>query len=124
MGSPLGFGTGCRVFVPPGGVNRVENAGPENWRFCSACCPEDPQRHVIEPLPAGPGDPPKLMVHEDDREAIRAGQDRVFRSLVYTDLGCEQVTQFVGWIPSSKAPFHLHTYEEYIFILERNGILP
>jgi mannose-6-phosphate isomerase-like protein (cupin superfamily) len=63
------------------------------------------------------------MVHEDDRDEIRAGQDRVFRYLVYTDLGCQQVTQFVGWIPTSKAPFHLHTYEEGIFILEGNGIL-
>jgi mannose-6-phosphate isomerase-like protein (cupin superfamily) len=64
-----------------------------------------------------------LLVHEDLREDIRAGQDRLFRYLVYTDLGCKQITQFAGWIPPSKAPVHYHTYEECIFILEGHGIV-
>jgi mannose-6-phosphate isomerase-like protein (cupin superfamily) len=63
------------------------------------------------------------MVHEDEREDIRAGEDRIFRYLVHTDLGCRQVTQFAGWIPPSKAPFHYHTYEEVIFILEGSGMV-
>ena len=63
------------------------------------------------------------MVHEDEREAIRAGEDRVFRYLIHTDLGCRQITQFAGWIPHSKAPFHYHSYEEGIFILEGSGMV-
>jgi mannose-6-phosphate isomerase-like protein (cupin superfamily) len=64
-----------------------------------------------------------LQVHEDLREDIRAGQDRLFRYLVYTDLGCRQITQFAGWIPPGKAPVHYHPYEEGIFILEGHGIV-
>ena len=62
-------------------------------------------------------------MHEDERETIRAGKDRLFRYLIHTDLGCTQITQFAGWIPPSKAPIHYHTYEEGIFILEGHGIV-
>jgi len=103
---------GAAVFIPPGAVYNVDNAGPETLRIISSCCP------VLAPKTASPA-----LVHEDEREQIRAGQDRIFRYLVHTDLGCQQVTQFVGWIPQSKAPFHWHTYEEAIFILEGRGIL-
>jgi mannose-6-phosphate isomerase-like protein (cupin superfamily) len=115
---------GTAVFIPPGAVYNIENTRAETIRIVSSCCPEDPQRHIVDgPLPTGSGNPPRLLVHEDLREDIRAGQDRLFRYLVYTDLGCKQITQFAGWIPPSKAPVHYHTYEEGIFILEGHGIV-
>jgi mannose-6-phosphate isomerase-like protein (cupin superfamily) len=115
---------GAAIFIPPGAVYNIESTGAETLRLVSSCCPEDPQRQVVDgPLPEGTGDPPRLLVHEDLREDIRAGQDRLFRYLVYTDLGCKQITQFAGWIPPSKAPVHYHTYEEGIFILEGHGIV-
>jgi len=115
---------GTAIFVPPGAVYNIENTGAETLRVVSSCCPEDPRRHIVDDLsPAQSGQPPRLLVHEDLREDIRAGQDRLFRYLVYTDLGCKQITQFAGWIPPSKAPVHYHTYEEGIFILEGHGIV-
>jgi mannose-6-phosphate isomerase-like protein (cupin superfamily) len=116
--------SGAAIFIPPGAVYDIENTGAPTLRLVSSCCPEDPERHVVDgPLPAGSGDPPRLLVHEDLREDIRAGQDRLFRYLVYADLGCKQITQFAGWIPPSKAPVHYHNYEEGIFILEGHGIV-
>jgi mannose-6-phosphate isomerase-like protein (cupin superfamily) len=116
--------SGAAIFVPPGAVYNIENTGAETMRLVSSCCPEDPQRRIIDgPLPTGSGQPPRLLVHEDLREDIHAGQDRLFRYLVYKDLGCEQITQFAGWIPPSKAPVHYHTYEEGVFILEGRGIV-
>jgi mannose-6-phosphate isomerase-like protein (cupin superfamily) len=115
---------GAAMFIPPGAVYNIENPGTATLRLVHSCCPEDPQRHVIEgPLPSASGEPPRLLVHENLREDIRAGQDRLFRYLVYTDLGCKQITQFAGWIPPSKAPVHYHAYEEGIFILEGHGIV-
>jgi mannose-6-phosphate isomerase-like protein (cupin superfamily) len=82
------------------------------------------RRHIVDgPLPTGAGQPPGLLVHENLREDIRAGLDRLFRYLVYTDVGCKQIAQFAGWIPPSKAPVHYHTYEEAIFILEGHGVV-
>jgi len=115
---------GAAIFVPPGSVFSVENPGPEGLRIISACCPEDPARRIIDgPPPAPVGAKPNLMVREEDREPMRAGRDREFRLLVNTDVGCKQVTQFIGWIPASKAPFHRHMYEEGICILEGRAIL-
>jgi mannose-6-phosphate isomerase-like protein (cupin superfamily) len=114
---------GAAVFIPPGAIYDVENTGLDPLRLIAVCCPEDSERHITGQHAFATGDSPHLMVHEEDRESIRAGVDRVFRYLVYTDLGCKQVTQFVGWIPPSKAPFHYHTYEEGIAILEGHGIV-
>jgi mannose-6-phosphate isomerase-like protein (cupin superfamily) len=90
----------------------------------AACCPEDPERRLLHTTDlAASGDPPRLTVHEQEREVIRAGKDREFRYLVNTDLGCRQITQFTGWIPPSMAPFHYHDYEEGIYILEGYGVV-
>jgi mannose-6-phosphate isomerase-like protein (cupin superfamily) len=118
-----GLRPGTALYVPQGLVCSVENAGAEVLRIVSACCPEDQDRHIVGETHRLKLALPGVAIHEDDREQIRAGQDRVFRFLVHTDLGCKQITQFVGWIPTSKAPFHLHTYEEAIYILEGQGIL-
>jgi mannose-6-phosphate isomerase-like protein (cupin superfamily) len=115
---------GTALFVPPGTTYRVENPGPGTIRIISACCPEDAGRQVLDTPPATKsGTAPNLIVQEADRAPMRAGRDREFRLLVNTDVGCKQVTQFIGWIPTSKAPFHRHTYEEGICILEGRGIL-
>jgi mannose-6-phosphate isomerase-like protein (cupin superfamily) len=120
---PLYAGTG--LFIPPGATYSIENSTAEPIRTVSACCPEDVGRAILPAadIPAGSGQTPHLSVHEQDREAIPAGKDRLFRILVHTDLGCEQITQFVGWIPTSKAPFHYHEYEEGIYILEGSGVV-
>jgi mannose-6-phosphate isomerase-like protein (cupin superfamily) len=127
-GFEYALSAGTAIFVPPGAVYNIENTlektSTETIRIVSSCCPEDPQRHIVDgPLPTASGQPPRLLVHEDLRDDIRAGQDRLFRYLVYRDLGCQQITQFAGWIPPSKAPVHYHTYEEGIFILEGHGIV-
>jgi mannose-6-phosphate isomerase-like protein (cupin superfamily) len=116
----LRAGTG--VFVPPAAEYQISARTP--LRVISACCPEDPQRRVVDrPVQQVAGEVPARSVHEESREQIRAGENRIFRYLVHTDLGCKQVTQFAGWIPQSKAPFHFHHYEEGIYILEGRGIL-
>ena len=102
--------TGTAIFVFPGAIHNIENSGGEMLRLVSSCCPEDPHRHIVDgPLRTASGEPPRLTVHEDDREDIRATQDRVFRYLVNTELGCKEITQFAGWIAPSKAPTHYHT---------------
>jgi quercetin dioxygenase-like cupin family protein len=112
---------GSAVFVAPGEVYCVSAATP--MRIVDSCCPEDDGRRVTD-MPARNDRRKRLShVHEDEREQIRAGENRVFRYLVHTDLGCMNLTQFVGWIPQSKAPYHTHQYEECIYILAGRGIL-
>jgi mannose-6-phosphate isomerase-like protein (cupin superfamily) len=113
------------VYIPPGAPYSVENRGPGKLLVVSVCCPEDDQRQIVKEPHAnsgGRGEPPGRVVREEDRQLIAVG-DRHFKLLVDKDLGCQRVTQFIGFIPLSKAPFHYHTYEEVIFILEGAGIV-
>jgi mannose-6-phosphate isomerase-like protein (cupin superfamily) len=114
---------GSGVYVPAGSAWSVENPSDEPLVVVSVCCPEEPAQEIEEPAPSpsSGAKPPRRVVHERDCEAIPSG-DRQFKLLVDKDLGCRQVTQFVGFIPPSKAPFHSHTYEEAIYILEGTGV--
>lgn len=116
----LGPGTG--VFVPPSAPFGVENRGSADLVTVAVCCPEESARQLDERPWPGPqtGGAPDLLVHEEGRREIPV-RDRKFRLLVDTEFGCRQVTQFLGFIPPSQAPFHYHTYEEAIHILEGEG---
>jgi mannose-6-phosphate isomerase-like protein (cupin superfamily) len=64
-----------------------------------------------------------VTVRFDDRPALEAGKDREFRYLVNQDVGCREVTQFVGTIPPGRAPMHSHDYDEVVYVLEGDGVL-
>jgi mannose-6-phosphate isomerase-like protein (cupin superfamily) len=69
------------------------------------------------------GSPPAVpILRLDERPAMTTG-DRQFRILVDPEIGCQGVTQFVGWIPPGRAPTHHHSYEEVVYVLEGEGLL-
>jgi quercetin dioxygenase-like cupin family protein len=49
--------------------------------------------------------------------------ERSFRVLVSPEVGCRQMTQFTGVIPTGRAPLHAHPHEEAVYILEGTGRL-
>ena len=64
---------------------------------------------------------PSPVVRFEDQPTERAGDGRWFRVLVDASVGCEQVTQFIGFIPPGRAPDHFHEYEEVACILSGAG---
>jgi mannose-6-phosphate isomerase-like protein (cupin superfamily) len=64
-----------------------------------------------------------VTVRYDERPTLGAGKDREFRYLVNQDVGCRDVTQFVGTIPPGRAPEHAHVYDEVVYVLEGDGVL-
>jgi quercetin dioxygenase-like cupin family protein len=84
---------------------------------------------VVCPPPGGPvrgaagRHGPCVAVRESDREPLPAGESRFFKLLVDPAVGCRGVTQFLGFIEQSRAPEHVHTYEEVIHILGGAGTL-
>jgi mannose-6-phosphate isomerase-like protein (cupin superfamily) len=121
--------SGHAIYIPPGALFQIVNRQDEPLEIVGACCPEETSVEIFPgPImnPASPGQTPdekrRLVIHESEREAIPTG-DRTFRLLVHQDLGCQRVTQFLGFIPPSRAPHHYHTYEEVIFILQGRGII-
>ena len=102
---------GAAALVPPNRRYRLTNEGPGDAEVVSVMARRSSAGREIR------------TTHEDDEEALRAGDDRYFKVLVDPRHGATQVTQFVGFIERSRAPFHTHTYEEAIYILEGEGVV-
>jgi len=62
-----------------------------------------------------------VTVRWADQPSLPASPNREFRYLVNQEMGCLDVTQFVGVIPPGRAPDHSHTYDEVVYVLEGEG---
>jgi mannose-6-phosphate isomerase-like protein (cupin superfamily) len=102
------------AYVAAGEEYQVENDSDEEL---VVVCVRAPQEG--EPRP----DPDRRTVRFADRRAQSVPPNREFRYLVNQDLGCPDVTQFIGLIPPGRAPMHSHTYDEVIYVVEGEGIL-
>lgn len=58
-----------------------------------------------------------------EQEARGATTEREFRIVADPASGLRSATQFVGYIPTAKAPDHFHTYDELIYVLDGEGVL-
>jgi quercetin dioxygenase-like cupin family protein len=81
---------------------------------------------LVSVLTPASGPPPpgtrKVTVHLADQPEFDASPERAFRYLIDEDAGCSDVTQFLGLVEPSKAPFHSHPYDEVGYIVEGEGI--
>ena len=101
------------VYVAAGEEYTLENTGDEELVLV---CVSAPQQG--EPSRNG-----RRTVRWEERPSLPASPNREFRFLVDYDLGCQDVTQFVGVIPPGRAPMHSHTYDEVIYVVEGSGVL-
>ena len=107
---PLEPNTG--VYLAAGEEYEVEAAGPDELVVVSVTAP---QEHEAPPS--------RRTVRWSDRPALPASPNREFRYLVNQDVGCLDVTQFVGVIPPGRAGMHSHVYDEVVYVLEGEGVL-
>lgn len=112
---------GTGILAPPASYYSIENRGEQDLLLVSVLSPQpgqpDPGAAEGEVAPLS-----GYTVDEAEQEPLPAG-DRWFKLLVNPRMGCRNVTQFVGFIPPGRAPFHTHTYEEVIYIIEGEGLV-
>jgi quercetin dioxygenase-like cupin family protein len=77
---------------------------------------------VVTPAKDAPPPTRKVTVRYADQPEFEASAERTFRYLIDEDAGCVDVTQFLGLVQPSKAPFHSHPYDEVGYIVEGEGI--
>jgi mannose-6-phosphate isomerase-like protein (cupin superfamily) len=109
------------VYIPPKTAYQIINPHEAELRLVSVLTPQPgvaPKMQVEAELRADG----VLTVREAEQEPIPAGT-RTFKYIVNHRVGCRNATQFVGFIPKSKAPFHTHTYEEVIYVIDGAGII-
>ena len=119
--------TGTAFYIPAGAAYAIENTRDHELKIVAVSCPEDDGSRVVDDESiAGKGAElaphRRLTTHESEARAIPTG-DREFKLLIDKSFGCALVTQFIGFIPQSRAPQHHHPYEEAIYILEGKGII-
>ena len=102
------------AYLAPGDSYSVENPGPEDLVVVAVSAPAE-----LEPQAT----PDRRTVRYADQPALPASPNREFRYLVNEDIGCPEITQFVGVIPPGKAGMHSHTYDEVVYVLEGEGVL-
>jgi mannose-6-phosphate isomerase-like protein (cupin superfamily) len=100
------------VFVAPGERYALDNPGPEDLVAVSVLVPEGRE---------APDERRRVTVRLADQPELPASTERTFKYLINQDAGCLDVTQFVGIVQPSKAPFHSHTYDEVGYIVEGEG---
>jgi quercetin dioxygenase-like cupin family protein len=118
-GDVLALEPATGFLVPPGTPYRLETDGPPMSVVSVVCPPPDAPGGRVDP----DGPSACVTVREADREPLPAGESRTFKLLVDPAVGCRGVTQFLGFIEQSRAPEHVHTYEEVIHILGGAGTL-
>lgn len=102
------------AYVAAGEAYEVENETDEELVLVCVRAPQEAQPRV---------DANRRTVRFSEREPLTAKPDREFRYLVNEDLGCPDITQFIGLIPPGRAPMHSHTYDEVIYVVEGEGVL-
>ncbi len=126
-------GGGQAVFIPDGAEHSYVNTGAKPLILVGAMAPPVDLDDIHSAMPrldlsglqsaslneraVGP-----TMMDERQVTPTLMGE-RSFRVLVSPDVGCRQMTQFTGVIPTGRAPLHAHPHEEAVYILAGNGRL-
>jgi mannose-6-phosphate isomerase-like protein (cupin superfamily) len=107
------------AYLPPGSEYALENEGPEPLRLVSVRVPEPAPAEGVN---AAPDAPAGIVVRRlVDQEEQSATTERLFRIVASPSTGLRSATQFVGYIPATRAADHFHTYDEVIYVLEGTG---
>jgi mannose-6-phosphate isomerase-like protein (cupin superfamily) len=101
------------VCIVPGASCLVENIGSGELALAS----------VLVPAAGGGAKGGATIRRLADQEARDATSDREFRILLEPESGLSGATQFVGYIPTKRAPEHYHLYDEVIYVLHGEGLL-
>jgi mannose-6-phosphate isomerase-like protein (cupin superfamily) len=108
-GEPASLEPGTAAYVARGVPWRVDEA--DGLELLSVL--------VHDPLPGAT----HAVIDVDSQDAGAATAGRMFRLLAHPQVGCDSVTQFVGYIPVVRAPDHFHMYDEVVYVIQGDGLL-
>jgi mannose-6-phosphate isomerase-like protein (cupin superfamily) len=112
------------IYVRPGERVSLRSSENQAMTVLDSRCPDPGPESLFDSNGDEPGagrPAASSIVPFEEQPTERAGDGRWFRVLVDEKVGALEVTQFVGFIPPSRAPEHFHEYEEVACILEGRG---
>jgi quercetin dioxygenase-like cupin family protein len=126
-------GEGQAVFIPEGAEHSYVNTGASPLVVVGAMAPPIDLDDIHPAMPrldlsglksaslSEGAAAPRMM--DERRVTPTLMGERSFRVLVSPEVGCRQMTQFTGVIPTGRAPLHAHPHEEAVYILAGTGRL-
>jgi mannose-6-phosphate isomerase-like protein (cupin superfamily) len=112
-GEAHALGPDVGIYLPPGSEATFQSTGEGPLRLLAVRVP-DPSPGP--PTPAG-------VQRLDDQHLEHATNEREFRIVADPASGLRSATQFVGYIPTERAPDHFHTYDEVIYVIDGQGVM-
>ena len=125
-GHAFGIGPEEGIHLRPGVTLALENPGPHPVTLAGARCPDGAPSAILEAVRVRPEEvasapPPDLFARLVDRPSEVASDGRSYQVVIDASGFGAPVTQFVGSIPTGRAPDHFHEYEEVLVVLEGSG---
>ncbi|WP_051323732.1 cupin domain-containing protein [Candidatus Solirubrobacter pratensis] len=104
------------AYLAPGETYELRNPGREPLRLVAVSIPD--------PAPPGAATGERAVVRRlADQDAQAATTQREFRIVADPASGLRSATHFVGYIPTTRAPDHMHHYDEVIYVLDGEGVM-
>src|SRR4051812_38189549 len=104
------------AYLAPGETYELRNPGHEPLRLVAVSIPD--------PAPPGAATGERAVVRRlADQDAQAATTQREFRIVADPASGLRSATHFVGYIPTTRAPDHMHHYDEVIYVLDGEGVM-
>jgi quercetin dioxygenase-like cupin family protein len=126
-------GPGQAIFVPDGAEHSYVNTSASPLVMVGAMAPPIDLDDIHPAMPRldlsglqsvsvnEQGVAPTMMDEKQVTPTLMG--ERSFRVLVSPAVGCRQMTQFTGVIPTGRAPLHAHPHEEAVYIVAGTGRL-
>jgi mannose-6-phosphate isomerase-like protein (cupin superfamily) len=104
------------AYLAPGERYELRNGGDERLRLVAVSIPD--------PAPPGAATGERAVVRRlADQVSQEATTQREFRIVADPASGLRSATHFVGYIPTVRAPDHMHYYDEVIYVLDGEGAM-
>ena len=104
------------AYLAPGETYELRNPGDEPLRLVAVSIPD--------PAPPDAATGERAVVRRlADQAAQAATTQREFRIVADPASGLRSATHFVGYIPTARAPDHMHYYDEVIYVLDGEGAM-
>ncbi|PLW83909.1 cupin [Kineobactrum sediminis] len=100
-----------------------DNNASEPLHLLMTLCPGDTSLDIIDSMPDHFDTRYAERTAIYDESSRKAMADRFYQVLIGEGTGSDEVSQFIGEVPQSKAAPHRHLYEEAIVILSGHGTL-
>jgi quercetin dioxygenase-like cupin family protein len=111
------------AYIPSGERYELSNRGAEIARIITVWIPDQGSAPAGDAQSPATNTPRRTAVSRvSDQIAQAATTDREFRILADPESGLRSATHFIGYIPTTRAPEHFHTYDEVIYVIEGEGV--